>query len=133
VRRGVKVFGYANSHYAGHAPATVQRFRDLWNGKSFPELGKPRTQTSGSGTIQFVARLELPFGVSIPLVPLSTESRILPEAVCQGSLQANTYTEQLFQIEAAPHRTFSHGLTFGFHGPLTFDQPKCVSVKAPTQ
>ena len=42
VRRGVKVFGYANNHYAGHAPATIQQFRDLWSGKGLPELGKPR-------------------------------------------------------------------------------------------
>jgi uncharacterized protein YecE (DUF72 family) len=42
VRRGVKVFGYANNHYAGHAPATIQQFRDLWHAKGLPELGKPR-------------------------------------------------------------------------------------------
>jgi hypothetical protein len=46
---------------------------------------------------------ELPFGVSIPLVPLSTESRILPEAVCQGSLQANTCTERLSRTAAVQH------------------------------
>jgi hypothetical protein len=55
------------------------------------------------------------------LKPPSTESRILALAVYCDSLQASTCTEQLFQIEVAPHRTFSHGLTFGFHGPLTFD------------
>jgi uncharacterized protein YecE (DUF72 family) len=42
VRRGVKVFGYANNHYAGHAPATIQQFRDLWSGKGLPELGRPQ-------------------------------------------------------------------------------------------
>jgi hypothetical protein len=26
VRRGVKVFGYANNHYGGHAPATIVSF-----------------------------------------------------------------------------------------------------------
>src|ERR1700722_10327777 len=31
VRRGVKVFGYANNHYAGHGPATIRQFRDLWS------------------------------------------------------------------------------------------------------
>jgi hypothetical protein len=30
VRRGVKVFGYANNHYGGHAPDTVEQFRKLW-------------------------------------------------------------------------------------------------------
>jgi uncharacterized protein YecE (DUF72 family) len=29
VRRGVTVFGYANNHYAGHGPATIQLFRNL--------------------------------------------------------------------------------------------------------
>jgi len=30
VRRGAKVFGYANNHYGGHAPATIRQFRELW-------------------------------------------------------------------------------------------------------
>ena len=29
-----KIFAFANNHYAGHAPATVKQFRDLWNEKS---------------------------------------------------------------------------------------------------
>ena len=29
--RGVPVFAYANNHYAGHAPATVRLFEELWN------------------------------------------------------------------------------------------------------
>jgi uncharacterized protein YecE (DUF72 family) len=41
VRRGVKVFGYANNHYGGHAPATITQFRELWRGKGLPELWKP--------------------------------------------------------------------------------------------
>jgi uncharacterized protein YecE (DUF72 family) len=41
VRRGVKVFGYANNHYGGHAPATIRQFRDLWRSKGLPEFGKP--------------------------------------------------------------------------------------------
>ncbi len=28
--RGVAVFAYANNHYAGHAPATVREFQQLW-------------------------------------------------------------------------------------------------------
>jgi len=51
VRRGVKVFGYANNHYAGHAPATIQQFRDLWYAKGLPELG--RSQRKGEETTLF--------------------------------------------------------------------------------
>ena len=29
-----KIFAFANNHYAGHAPATVKLFTDLWNKKS---------------------------------------------------------------------------------------------------
>lgn len=28
--RGIAIFAYANNHYAGHAPATVRMFRELW-------------------------------------------------------------------------------------------------------
>jgi len=51
VRRGVKVFGYANNHYAGYAPATIQQFRDLWYAKGLPELG--RSQRKGEETTLF--------------------------------------------------------------------------------
>ena len=27
-----KIFAFANNHYAGHAPATVKQFWELWNG-----------------------------------------------------------------------------------------------------
>jgi uncharacterized protein YecE (DUF72 family) len=40
-KRGVIVFAYANNHYAGHAPATIKQFRELWQGKGLPELNKP--------------------------------------------------------------------------------------------
>jgi uncharacterized protein YecE (DUF72 family) len=33
VARGIKVFAYANNHYAGHGPATVKLFWDIWNKK----------------------------------------------------------------------------------------------------
>ena len=29
----VKMFAYANNHYAGHGPATVKLFTDLWDRK----------------------------------------------------------------------------------------------------
>jgi uncharacterized protein YecE (DUF72 family) len=41
-KRGVTVYAYANNHYAGHGPATVARFLELWSAKGLPELGKPQ-------------------------------------------------------------------------------------------
>jgi uncharacterized protein YecE (DUF72 family) len=32
-RKGLKVFAYANNHYAGHGPHTVKLFRELWEKK----------------------------------------------------------------------------------------------------
>jgi uncharacterized protein YecE (DUF72 family) len=40
-KRGVIVFAYANNHYAGHAPATLKQFQELWQAKGLPEIGKP--------------------------------------------------------------------------------------------
>jgi uncharacterized protein YecE (DUF72 family) len=31
VARGIKAFAYANNHYAGHGPATVKLFWEIWN------------------------------------------------------------------------------------------------------
>ena len=31
--RGVPTYVYVNNHYAGHAPATVEQFKQLWNAK----------------------------------------------------------------------------------------------------
>jgi uncharacterized protein YecE (DUF72 family) len=33
VKRKVKIFAWANNHYAGHAPGTVRLFRELWDEK----------------------------------------------------------------------------------------------------
>jgi uncharacterized protein YecE (DUF72 family) len=33
-RRGAKVYAYANNHYAGHAPASVALFLELWSKKT---------------------------------------------------------------------------------------------------
>jgi len=41
-KRGVLVYAYANNHYAGHAPATIEQFRNLWQAKGLPEIGKPQ-------------------------------------------------------------------------------------------
>jgi uncharacterized protein YecE (DUF72 family) len=40
-KRGVIVFAYANNHFAGHAPATIKQFQQLWKAKGLPELSKP--------------------------------------------------------------------------------------------
>jgi len=41
-KRGVVIYGYANNHYAGHGPATVTQFINLWNAKGFPEIAQPK-------------------------------------------------------------------------------------------
>jgi uncharacterized protein YecE (DUF72 family) len=30
-KKGVKIYAYANNHYAGHGPATVELFQKLWD------------------------------------------------------------------------------------------------------
>jgi hypothetical protein len=30
VAKNIKIFAYANNHYAGHGPATVRLFEKLW-------------------------------------------------------------------------------------------------------
>jgi uncharacterized protein YecE (DUF72 family) len=42
IKRGVLVYAYANNHYAGHAPATIEQFRRLWREKGLPEIEKPQ-------------------------------------------------------------------------------------------
>ena len=42
MKRGVLVYAYANNHYAGHAPATIEQFRNLWSGRGLPEIGIPQ-------------------------------------------------------------------------------------------
>ena len=41
-KRGVLIYAYANNHYAGHSPATIELFRNLWYAKGLPELGRPQ-------------------------------------------------------------------------------------------
>jgi uncharacterized protein YecE (DUF72 family) len=41
MKRGVLIYAYANNHYGGHAPATIEQFRSLWCGKGLPEIEKP--------------------------------------------------------------------------------------------
>lgn len=48
VNRGIKVFAYANNHYSGHAPATIEQFLSLWHSRGLPEIGKPMRQKAQS-------------------------------------------------------------------------------------
>ena len=41
-KRGVTIYAYANNRFAGHAPATIEQFRNLWQAKGFPEIDKPK-------------------------------------------------------------------------------------------
>jgi hypothetical protein len=38
----VTIYAYANNHFAGHAPATIEQFRNLWQAKGFPEIDTPK-------------------------------------------------------------------------------------------
>jgi uncharacterized protein YecE (DUF72 family) len=40
-KRGILIYAYANNHYAGHGPATIRQFRDLWRKKGHPPLPEP--------------------------------------------------------------------------------------------
>lgn len=41
-KRGVKQYVYANNHYEGHGPATIEKFRNLWSAKGLGQVGKPQ-------------------------------------------------------------------------------------------
>ena len=43
-RRGCTIFAYANNHYAGHAPATIALFIELWREAGLPEIPQPRPE-----------------------------------------------------------------------------------------
>jgi uncharacterized protein YecE (DUF72 family) len=47
-KRGVTIYAYANNHFAGHAPATIEQFRNLWSTKGFPEIAKPKATRSAT-------------------------------------------------------------------------------------
>jgi hypothetical protein len=42
-KRGVLIYAFANNHFSGHAPATIEQFRSIWQSKGFPPLDAPRT------------------------------------------------------------------------------------------
>jgi uncharacterized protein YecE (DUF72 family) len=41
-KRGVLIYAFANNHFSGHAPATIEQFRSIWQSKGFPPLSAPR-------------------------------------------------------------------------------------------
>jgi uncharacterized protein YecE (DUF72 family) len=41
-KRGITIYAYADNHYAGHGPATIELFRNLWYAKGLPEVDRPR-------------------------------------------------------------------------------------------
>jgi uncharacterized protein YecE (DUF72 family) len=42
-KRGVLIYAFANNHFSGHAPATIEQFRSIWQSKGFPQPDAPRT------------------------------------------------------------------------------------------
>jgi hypothetical protein len=41
-KRGVLIYAFANNHFSGHAPGTIEQFRSIWQEKGFPPLNTPR-------------------------------------------------------------------------------------------
>ena len=41
-KRGVLIYAFANNHFSGHAPATIEHFRSIWQKKGLPPLSTPR-------------------------------------------------------------------------------------------
>jgi uncharacterized protein YecE (DUF72 family) len=58
VKRGVKVFAYANNHYSGHAPDSVEQFRKLWKAIEGLEIGKLKPVVMPSSARQGSFRFE---------------------------------------------------------------------------
>jgi uncharacterized protein YecE (DUF72 family) len=49
-QRQVHIYTYANNHYAGFGPATVEMFRDLWRKKVAPEATNTH-EVAGQGQL----------------------------------------------------------------------------------
>jgi uncharacterized protein YecE (DUF72 family) len=41
MKRGVVIYAYANNHFAGHGPATIEIFRSIWQKKGHEALPRP--------------------------------------------------------------------------------------------
>ena len=48
VKRRIQIFAFANNHYAGYGPGTVEMFRDIWGSKSRQDLGRQAATKTGS-------------------------------------------------------------------------------------
>jgi len=42
IKRGALIYAFANNHFSGYAPATIEQFRSIWQAKGFPPLAAPR-------------------------------------------------------------------------------------------
>lgn len=42
MKRGVLIYAYANNHFSGHGPATIEMFRSIWQSKGHEALTRPR-------------------------------------------------------------------------------------------
>ena len=42
MKRGVLIYAFANNHFSGHSPATIEQFRSIWQSKGFPPLDAPQ-------------------------------------------------------------------------------------------
>jgi hypothetical protein len=38
--RGTPIYGYANKHFAGLAPATIRQFGEIWKAKGLPNIDR---------------------------------------------------------------------------------------------
>lgn len=42
MKRGVLIYAYANNHFSGHGPATIEMFRSIWQSKGHEALTPPQ-------------------------------------------------------------------------------------------
>jgi uncharacterized protein YecE (DUF72 family) len=43
--RKIQILAFANNHYAGYGPGTIEQFRELWHSKGGGNIGLPRSMT----------------------------------------------------------------------------------------
>ena len=46
-KRKIQIYAYANNHYAGYAPATVEMFQDIWRRQTKKETKRPESSENG--------------------------------------------------------------------------------------
>ena len=44
-QRKIQIYAYANNHFAGHGPATVEMFQDLWRGQVKEKTNRGKAAT----------------------------------------------------------------------------------------